>query len=79
MCVFKLSCFFDVDMEVCFLSKWGPLPRGKWRCHLCFPGKDSRGEDSRNGRSVVRDKVLVKSQAGNKTRQDIRGDRAMLR
>lgn len=44
-----------------------------------FSWKDSRGGVGTNGRSVVRDKVLVKSQAGDETRQDIRGDWAMLR
>lgn len=67
------TCFVSVHFLA--VSNQGAKRGG----HLCFPGRYSRGWDTSNGLSVVRDKVLLKSQAGNETRQDIRGDRAMLR
>lgn len=61
-------CFSDVDTYLwgyVFSSEYGPL--------LGSPMFSSRVGDSRKDQSVVGDKVLVKSQAGNETRQDVRG------
>lgn len=52
---------------VCFSSKRSPLAGGYAWVSPMFSSYGSPGGDSRNDQSVVRDKVLVKSQAGNET------------
>lgn len=65
------QCSFDVHIHICvgMFSRvsTGPFAGGYTWVSSVFSSYDGPGGDSRNGWSVVRDKVLVKSQAGNET------------